>query len=536
MKLAKNYSTARKIGLPVLVTPISFLHPLWLLSHRRLGPFLKALPFGLGKFVDHTGFSWFFPDRYRSHADLGPAFIIVSPSQVQVILADPDAIDDILAKRKDFTKDSKMGRALNIFGPNLVTSTNDDWPRQRRLTTPPFNERNSSFVWRESLSQSKSMLRIWTSKGQNGVEGTPTDTMTLALNVLIAAGLGKTYEFDGGTTNLKGDHKISYRDAMKILLSRLFLTVLMNSMPLPAAILPPRLREIKTAIQEYRTYMKEMMEEDRKSLHKIDAEKDNLMTVLLRASEPGSGNARNGLSDEEILGNLFIYNVAGHDTTANTLAYSIHLLSVNPEVQEWIREEIQSVFGAEGDIKDWEYEKAFPRLKRCFSLMNETLRLYGPVVANIRYTGNLQQTVDIKGKSYTLPPKTHIMINAGALSTLPQYWGSDSLLWRPNRWIIIDEKSQSMEDENIFQPQHGVYIPFSSGPRACPGRKFAQVEFVAVIARLFRRHRCSPVLLEGETIVEAKKRVMEVVEDSNVELTLKMLHPEKVKLTWKEVA
>ncbi len=128
------------------------------------------------------------------------------------------------------------------------------------------------------------------------------------------------------------------------------------------------------------------------------------------------------------------------------------------------------------------------------------------------------------------------MINAGALSTLPQYWGSDSLLWRPNRWIIIDEKSQSMEDENIFQPQHGVYIPFSSGQRACPGRKFAQVEFVAVIARLFRRHRCSPVLLEGETIVEAKKRVMEVVEDSNVELTLKMLHPEKVKLTWKEVA
>jgi len=64
-----------------------------------------------------------------------------------------------------------------------------------------------------------------------------------------------------------------------------------------------------------------------------------------------------------------------------------------------------------------------------------------------------------------------------------------------------------LEDEHIYHPQYGAFIPFSSGPRVCPGKKFAQVEFVAVIARLFRRHRCSPVLLKGETMVEAKKRV-----------------------------
>ena len=126
------------------------------------------------------------------------------------------------------------------------------------------------------------------------------------------------------------------------------------------------------------------------------------------------------------------------------------------------------------------------------------------------------------------------MINVSALSTLPQYWGSDSLAWRPDRWISKDA-SKSLEDEQMYQPQKGVFIPFGSGPRVCPGKKLAQVEFVAVIARLFRQHRCSPLLLNWETRVEAKKRVLDMVEDSNLVLTLNMMHPEKVKLIWEDV-
>jgi hypothetical protein len=59
IKLAKNYIKARKIGLPVLITPISFFNFLWLLGNHRLAPLLKALPFRLGNFVDHSGFSWY---------------------------------------------------------------------------------------------------------------------------------------------------------------------------------------------------------------------------------------------------------------------------------------------------------------------------------------------------------------------------------------------------------------------------------------------------------------------------------------------
>jgi hypothetical protein len=68
-----------------------------------------------------------------------------------------------------------------------------------------------------------------------------------------------------------------------------------------------------------------------------------------------------------------------------------------------------------------------------------------------------------------------------------------------------------------------------------PGAKFVQVEFVAVIARIFRQHRRSPLLLEGETMIDARKRVHEVVEDANIGLTLKMRNAVRVRLVWEVI-
>lgn len=66
-----------------------------------------------------------------------------------------------------------------------------------------------------------------------------------------------------------------------------------------------------------------------------------------------------------------------------------------------------------------------------------------------------------------------VAIDVTALNTLPEYWGSDSLVWRPDRWIETDSGS-----EQLYQPPPGVFLAWASGPRVCPGKKFAQVEFV----------------------------------------------------------
>jgi hypothetical protein len=54
---------------------------------------------------------------------------------------------------------------------------------------------------------------------------------------------------------------------------------------------------------------------------------------------------------------------------SNTLTYCLYLISVQPEIQEWIREEIQHVLGSDSNVEVWEYEDAFPRLRRCLALM-----------------------------------------------------------------------------------------------------------------------------------------------------------------------
>ena len=127
-----------------------------------------------------------------------------------------------------------------------------------------------------------------------------------------------------------------------------------------------------------------------------------------------------------------------------------------------------------------------------------------------------------------------------ALHAHPRYWGEDALAWRPSRWIEHSPGSTSEEDdvhtrisrERLLVPPKGVYFAWSEGPRGCPGKKFSQVEFVATMATLFRSHRVDPVPKQGETLDQARHRVLEVVKDTRMQLLLQMRDPNSVAVTW----
>jgi len=92
--------------------------------------------------------------------------------------------------------------------------------------------------------------------------------------------------------------------------------------------------------------------------------------------------------------------------------------------------------------------------------------------------------------------------------------------------------TNEFEHETLQEPQRGTFLPWSDGAHVCPGRKFSQVEFVAVMAALFRTHRVRPILREGETESRARERVQSVVEDSAVRMTLRMTDPGRVRVRW----
>ena len=120
-------------------------------------------------------------------------------------------------------------------------------------------------------------------------------------------------------------------------------------------------------------------------------------------------------------------------------------------------------------------------------------------------------------------------LNTNAVHSHPQYWGDDALEWRPSRFINRDSNG----DEQMTTPsKKGVYLPWAEGLRGCPGRKFSQVEHLALMASIFRSHKVKPVQERGESIEKARNRIMNVIKDSGWALNIQMFHPERASIEW----
>lgn len=133
-----------------------------------------------------------------------------------------------------------------------------------------------------------------------------------------------------------------------------------------------------------------------------------------------------------------------------------------------------------------------------------------------------------------IPAQTFVLPSLMAVHAHTRYWGADSLLWRPARWIVSDPlgSKAGLDAESLFMPVQGTYFPWSDGQRNYPGKKFAQVEFVAVIANLFREHKVLPKRMVGESEKRARRRVLETVDDSAVKMLLQMKDPARVAVRW----
>lgn len=102
------------------------------------------------------------------------------------------------------------------------------------------------------------------------------------------------------------------------------------------------------------------------------------MTSLIRASTGANAAADSegnygALTESEIYGNIFVFNFAGHNTTAHIFAFPVVILAANPPVQEWLFEELQYVLGDQ-DPDDRDYQAVFPRLRRCLAVLVSSRR------------------------------------------------------------------------------------------------------------------------------------------------------------------
>ncbi|KAI4244600.1 MAG: hypothetical protein LQ352_006765, partial [Teloschistes flavicans] len=249
-----------------------------------------------------------------------------------------------------------------------------DWQRQRKLTATPFNEQKSPLVWSEALRQANDMLHYWLSHGPGGSTSTSEDVRTLALDVLAFAGFQKSYPWQSQQT-MKDKTASSYRDSLAIILKNVLLILVLPAKLFSMPYMPKQWQQVGWALPAFKKYMLDQIDDEKRSMSEGKAGSGTLVSNLVRASEnqqrtvAGQGSqALTPLSVDEILGNIFVFNFAGHDTTAITFTTAIYSLVAYPEVQDWISEEI-NLYLTDDDSTAWQYEKTFPKLQRCLAVL-----------------------------------------------------------------------------------------------------------------------------------------------------------------------
>ncbi|KAI9812569.1 MAG: hypothetical protein M1827_004558 [Pycnora praestabilis] len=555
---ARNLAAAKRSGIPYVIVPVYVFRRFWLITHRLWMPFIQKLPRSWTKsWIDFIVPEWSWTHLYEPFERIGSdIFITVAPGANMVWVADPSAISQITTRRNDFPKPIHMYSSISIFGDNVVSTEGAIWRHHRKITSPPFTEKNNALVWTESLHQAQSMLKGWVGNGEaKSVDTIAKDTMRLSLHVISRAGFGVRLLWPGVETpgedkaeESVGDkgHKMTYTEALGTFLHKLLWVMLMPRWLLKNS----PFKTHKIAYQSYiewGQYMNELyVAKKAEILRGEEKEGMDILGALVNGagitSDSKDANSSAGspattkkqlLSDEEILGNAFVFILAGHETTANSIHFSMLFLALHRHSQVRLQEDLDSIFDSK-PISEWDYERDLPKLFAGMvgAVLNEELRLVPPVINIPKSTlAGQPQPLTFNGRQVVIPSGTLINLDAVAVHRNPKYWpsisvdGSNDLKeFKPERWFIgaksssngapppktvngaLTENSYANntdsegEDSNLgvsagadtassmYHPVRGAYIPFSEGYRACLGRRFAQVEVLAVLAVIFREY------------------------------------------------
>ncbi|KAI8848266.1 cytochrome P450 [Chytridium lagenaria] len=188
-----------------------------------------------------------------------------------------------------------------------------------------------------------------------------------------------------------------------------------------------------------------------------------------------NSDAENALTDEEVASQVLTFLAAGHETTSVALSWTLHLLSLNPDIQAKLRAEVSSVLEDASDLPTWENFSTMPYLE---AVAKESMRLIPPVPITTRIAA-----VDDVIDGHFIPKGTSIIICPAVNHRLEEFWGSDADDFKPERWLTQDEGLRPF----------GAFMPFLLGPRNCIGSKFAMTELKTILATIIRNFAFEPV-------------------------------------------
>lgn len=373
------------------------------------------------------------------------------------MINDPKLIDLVLKERPaDFPKSDRIGAGLRPLLGNSVFLTNGKvWERQRRIIDPAFEGGRLRDTFPAMLAAADAAVERL-SRVNNG-----EDTLT---------------EIEEQASHAAAD--VIFRTLFSIpieddLASRVFAAFqkYQRSQPIlnPAAFIPwPRWlpgvhrRETRSAAREIRALITELT---RRRQDEIDAgtAPDDLATKIMTTRDPRTGQK---FDRDEMVDQVAIFFLAGHETSAAALSWALYLLATHPDWQDRVAAEAPSLGDDFGSLS---------RMRDTRDVFREALRLYPPVPMMVRETSRPEEF-----RQRAVRPGGQVVLSPWHLHRHTRLW-TDPDAFDPARWMREDAR----------EAIRSAYMPFSAGPRVCTGAGFAMAEGVVLLSRLvgaFRFH------------------------------------------------
>jgi len=390
------------------------------------------------------------PYHEKYFRNFGDSFSIKIGSSRHIILSrDNEVAQYILQKnQKNYHKSKFQSVYLSKYlGKGLLTVDGDFWLKQRRLIQPAFHK--------QKMNQLVENMRLTIISELDGIsEDKKVDLFPIMSELAFNVVAKSLFQFS------IPDEKLN---RIKFIIEEVQ-NFLIKEIRLPHKAwwfsVSGQIKKHLALAEENNSIIQEIIEERINSKTEVN----DLLNMLLETRYEDTGE---GMSVKQLIDEIKILFIAGHETTANALTFTLHLLGNNAEVQQKVFDEIKKVESETDDVVE-----QLQRMTYTNAVLNESMRLFPPAWITDR-----QNVEDDTLAGFDIKKGTLIGVSFYELHRNPKYWENPHL-FNPNRFLG-EEKKHSMQ----------YFYPFGAGPRMCIGAGFAIYEMCLAVSHVIKNYK-----------------------------------------------
>lgn len=377
------------------------------------------------------------------------------------VVFNAEAVHHVLVeKQPNYVKQTRGYQALRrLLGNGLLTSEGAFWKRQRKIAQPAFGQRKLQAFAATFQRATEDLVKEWEIAAS---EGRKVD-IAEAMNRLALRIAGETLF----SLDISGESSV-IGNALSDMLGGFLPTVtnpLLDYLPLPSVRRYKRGKAILDRVV-MDLIARRRADDARALADGKESEHDDLLGMFMSARDEDAAGLPGGgaMSDEQLRDEVLTMLLAGHETTANALAWTFYHLARNPEPAARLQAELDTVLGSEG----FTMEK-YPHLVWTDQVLKEGMRLNSPAWIESRLA---VEADTING--FHIPAGSFVFMTQYATHRHPRYW-ADPTRFDPTRFAPTSKDEPHLCPDGTPRPRL-AYFPFSDGQRKCIGEHFAMME------------------------------------------------------------